>query len=319
MKHLIKYKLFEDNNSDELVDLIRSELDGIDINQFDLYLSSCVYKSIKGSTQPYKLSSLHYNRTGELLNTFNQEIKLGMPSYNNSYRLRSKSDYTTGLVLMYKKFDYSLIEINKILNSLNRDRFLEYGFNYKITTDSRNISVILFYKTTSFFKESQVWDSEKMEYIGPTDKDIAKTAKQDLDDILIYLKDDVFNVDVRVVMDYHANLFVDIMDYSNKPVLWKDIKDDVERGIEVVSDRFRPSTVYFRVLDKNGKITGNKDRDTRTWEDFIKMRFTHQNHFPVRLHTLNKDNIEDVEYFNSLPIIDDVYLAFLSIELNQII
>ena len=326
MKHLIKYKLFENtnpSNSDELCDLIRSELDEVDVNQFNIYLSSCFYKARKGTSKPTK-SRPSYNSNPELLNTFDQKITVGEDRSvttgpaGQRYTLPYLENNKIGLVLRciisndsFGTRNSENLDINKIFNSLYRGRFLSYGFDYILTSGPGNSDVILFYKTTPFTNESSYYIDDDR----PTDFEIAESAKQDLDDILIYLKDEGLKTEVIISMDYHADLFVNIMDYDNKPVQWKTIKDDVERGIEVVGDRFRPSTVYYKVLSENGKIL-NRDRDTATWENFLKMRFNDRG-WPITLRSDKKEDIED--YLTNYSLIDDMYLAFLAIELNQIV
>ena len=67
-----------------------------------------------------------------------------------------------------------------------------------------------------------------MKHLKPFDSDrqIANIAKEQLDDVLVYLKDDGYIAEVEVVMDYHAHIFLKLFDYQNKKEpLWKDIND----------------------------------------------------------------------------------------------
>lgn len=101
-----------------------------------------------------------------------------------------------------------------------------------------------------------------------SDREIGNLAKQDLDDVLIHLKDDGYRTNVEVVMDYHAEIFVNILDYQNQKVsIWGDIKDDIERCIEIVKDRFKPGSVYYKEI-KDGKVHNRDYRDIKRWEDF---------------------------------------------------
>ena len=110
-----------------------------------------------------------------------------------------------------------------------------------------------------------------MKHLKPFDSDrqIANIAKEQLDDVLVYLKDDGYIAEVEVVMDYHAHIFLRLFDYQNKKEpLWKEIKDDIERCIEVIKDTFEPMTVYFKVIQPNGKIINKNNRDVTNWDSF---------------------------------------------------
>ena len=102
-----------------------------------------------------------------------------------------------------------------------------------------------------------------------SDKEIGNLAKQDLDDVLVYLKDEGYNAKVEVVMDYHAEIFLNLLDYQNKKVaVWKDIKDDIERCVDIVKGKFRPGTVYYKQVHPDGTVSHRNNRDTTSWVNF---------------------------------------------------
>jgi hypothetical protein len=103
----------------------------------------------------------------------------------------------------------------------------------------------------------------------PSDREIGEAAKQDLDDVLIYLKDQGYKSEVKFFMDYHAELSILITDYQGKKIKWDDIKDDVERAMEVVSDRFIPTEVFYKELQSDGRVFNRNQREETSWPRFL--------------------------------------------------
>ena len=89
---------------------------------------------------------------------------------------------------------------------------------------------------------------------------------KEIEDALIYLRDEGFNINITVANDYGLFIYVRILDYLNKPVKWIDIKDDVERSVEVATlNNFAPITVYYKEIQKDGRIFNRHDRESVNW------------------------------------------------------
>lgn len=101
-----------------------------------------------------------------------------------------------------------------------------------------------------------------------TDMEIAELAKQEIEDILIFLKDNGCHVKVQAMMDEHSIVFVNILNYDNNPIMWSDIKDDIDRAIECVNDRFIPATAYYKVIQPDGRVFNKNNRDVDPWSRF---------------------------------------------------
>ena len=83
---------------------------------------------------------------------------------------------------------------------------------------------------------------------------------------MIYLKDEGCNVDVKIVKDYKKHIFINILDYDNKPVLWDSISDDIFRLIEVLEGKYSPTRAYYKI---NKDKIYRKDREVESLGGFI--------------------------------------------------
>jgi len=92
--------------------------------------------------------------------------------------------------------------------------------------------------------------------------------KEIVDDVLVYLKDEGYHIKVEVVKDYKRHIFVGILDYENTPVFWSDMSDDIERVVEVLDGKFRPTTIYYKFISSTGVINNRNNRDLSSWDDF---------------------------------------------------
>src|ERR1035437_8669088 len=92
--------------------------------------------------------------------------------------------------------------------------------------------------------------------------------KETIEDILIYLRDDGYPIDVKVVQDYKKHIFIGILNYhNNEPVMWSVISNDIFRIIEVLKGKFSPDKVYYNFYE-TGRFTSQYRRETQDWAGF---------------------------------------------------
>jgi len=111
-----------------------------------------------------------------------------------------------------------------------------------------------------------------------SDLEISEEAKRDIDDYLLILKDEGYEVETKVIMDYHGILHVKILNHNNNTAKWKDFKYDLLSAISCVSDRFMPSYVYYK--DVKSRSNGYK-----AWSNFLDYIQDEQvlSHFSIEL------------------------------------
>lgn len=90
--------------------------------------------------------------------------------------------------------------------------------------------------------------------------------KLELEDALIDLKDDGFNAEVKFSKDYKMHLFITFLDYQSKTATWNEIKDYVDR-VNIISDKFDPVGIYYKVMQPDGRVFNRNDRDFVGWDD----------------------------------------------------
>jgi len=184
MKHLTTYKIFESSNTDELLDLLRSDIDNIGIDENDMYASTCVFickkdgypiarptiewdmsfytandtalklGSISGVdvnfTDIYKSNigstSMKFKKTPEL-NKKGMAIFHG-PTFDESFN--NDEEISDDNETAYEK---NTRYVNNIYNGLNKVRFNEYGYDYVIATDTVGRKLILFFRIGGDIKE----------------------------------------------------------------------------------------------------------------------------------------------------------------------
>lgn len=104
-----------------------------------------------------------------------------------------------------------------------------------------------------------------------SNEDIAKEAVSEIEPYLIDLKDDDYPAEITISMDYVAHLFLNITNYQNKSVSWKDIKETINRIINSVNDNFQIVTVFYKIRNKDGRIFNRNDRETKSLKNFEKV------------------------------------------------
>lgn len=96
--------------------------------------------------------------------------------------------------------------------------------------------------------------------------------KYDVEDILIDLKDEGYSFSVTVSYDYKIYLFVKINGlntFNGSYLKWKDIEEHILRINDLVSDKFSPIRIYYKTVEKDGRVFNRNDRDTIRWTEFI--------------------------------------------------
>lgn len=176
MKYIKTYNIFESGESDELLDLLRSDIEEIGLREDDVYVSTCVFVCKKDgyplSRTKIEWDDTFYNDNNEALrlsNVNNLKIKFSDMYKSNigltSYKYKKTPELNKkGVAIFYgPTFDESFnsgIEISddetayvkntrmteKIFNELNKERFNSFGYDYVISTDSVGRKLILIFK-----------------------------------------------------------------------------------------------------------------------------------------------------------------------------
>ena len=177
MKYIKTYNIFESNGSDELLDLLRSDIEEIGLREDDIYVSTCVFVCRKDGyplarTRGIEWDDTFYNDNNEALrlsNITNLKIKFGDMYKSNigltSYKYKKTPELNKkGVAIFYgPTFDESFNSGNeisddetayvkntrmadKIFNGLNKERFNSFGYDYVISTDSVGRKLILIFK-----------------------------------------------------------------------------------------------------------------------------------------------------------------------------
>ena len=97
-------------------------------------------------------------------------------------------------------------------------------------------------------------------------------ARQEISDVLLPLRDEGLPIKVMVSMDLDVNIFVGILDYQHKSMKWRDIKDEVERCVDVAKLlKFNPVNVWYKQVHLDGRIFNKGNRELANWDDFIEV------------------------------------------------
>lgn len=97
---------------------------------------------------------------------------------------------------------------------------------------------------------------------------IAIIANEEMGDFLWDIKDDGYPVDIKVVYDDDDYVYLSITDYRHNPVIWKDIKKNIEALIDATKDTFSISSVYYKVIQPDGRIFNRGEREIDAWYVF---------------------------------------------------
>lgn len=92
--------------------------------------------------------------------------------------------------------------------------------------------------------------------------------KQEIEDVLLDLSDDGYNPKVTLSPDYKMHVYVSLLDYNDKPCDWDDLKEYITRVNELTKEYLKPTIVYYKLCQPDGRVFNKGNRDTERWDIF---------------------------------------------------
>ncbi len=86
---------------------------------------------------------------------------------------------------------------------------------------------------------------------------------QNIEDILLPIKDLGYNIKVELVKDYEYYIFVNIINYDNEPLLFNEyIVSDFDRLFEyLLKNSIEINLIYYKKVESDGRIFNRSIRD----------------------------------------------------------
>jgi hypothetical protein len=86
---------------------------------------------------------------------------------------------------------------------------------------------------------------------------------QDIDDILLPIRDLGYNIETSLIKDYEYFIFINIIDYDNEPLIFsEDVVEEFDRLYEYLTqNRIQINSVYYKKVEPDGRIFNRGTRD----------------------------------------------------------
>ena len=96
-----------------------------------------------------------------------------------------------------------------------------------------------------------------------------EVIKEDIEDILLNLKDLGCETEVNLGLDLFPFISVSFLLYHGQPAKWSVIEDEFLRVLDLTKDKYIIDIVYYKEVQPNGRIFNRGNRDTLELDSFL--------------------------------------------------